>query len=336
MNTQVWYTPKAGAISRLTQRTQPLDELPHNEVRVAVKSIGLNFADIFAITGLYSATPQGSFTPGLEYSGEVIESRSTKFKVGDSIMGVTRFGGYSTVIDTQADYLTPLPSGWSHQQGAAYLVQTLTAYYALTELGNIKPKQTVLVHSAAGGVGLQAMKLVAALGAKPVGTVSSSKKADYLKSLGFENVMVREPNFKKQLQQSQYTFDLVLDGVGGAVQTGSFHALNPMGRLVVFGAAEFTPGKNRPNYLSAIFKFLKRPKYDVMDMISDNKSVMAFNLIWLWEQVDYLTQLIQNMQTIKISPPHVGHEFDFNDAKAAIECLRQGNTIGKVVLNVED
>lgn len=334
MNTQVWYTPKAGAISRLTQRTQPLDDLAHNEVRVAVKSIGLNFADIFAITGLYSATPQGSFTPGLEYSGEVIESSSTKFKVGGSVMGVTRFGGYSTVINAQADYLTPLPSGWSHQQGAAYLVQTLTAYYALTELGNIKPNQTVLIHSAAGGVGLQAMKLVQSLGATPVGTVSSHIKADYLKSLGFEKIMVREPNFKKQLRQSQYTFDLVLDGVGGAVQKASFHALNPMGRLVVFGAAEFTPGKNRPNYVSAVFKYLKRPKYDVMDMISDNKSVMAFNLIWLWEQVDYLSKLIEDMQTIKIAAPHVGHEFEFNDAKAAIECLRQGNTIGKVVLNV--
>ncbi|MGK0445105.1 MAG: alcohol dehydrogenase [Bermanella sp.] len=336
MNTQVWYTPKAGAISRLTQCTQPLDDLAHNEVRVAVKSIGLNFADIFAITGLYSATPQGSFTPGLEYSGEVIASRSPQYKVGDKVMGVTRFGGYSTVINTQDNYLTPLPEGWSHQQGAAYLVQTLTAYYALTELGNIKPNQTVLIHSAAGGVGLQAMKLVQSLGAKPVGTVSSHKKADYLKSLGFETIMVREPNFKKQLQQSQYTFDLVLDGVGGAVQKASFHALNPMGRLVVFGAAEFTPGKNRPNYVSAVFKYLKRPKYDVMDMISDNKSVMAFNLIWLWEQVDYLTQLIQDMQTIKITPPHVGHEFDFNDAKVAIECLRQGDSIGKVVLNVTD
>ena len=334
MNTQVWYTPKAGAISRLTQRTQPLLELTNNEVCVAVKSIGLNFADIFAITGLYSATPQGAFTPGLEYSGEVIQSRSEQYKVGDRVMGVTRFGGYSSVINTPDYYLTPLPSGWSYQQGAAYLVQTLTAYYALTELGHIKPHQTVLIHSAAGGVGLQAMKLVKAMGAKPIGTVRSRNKAEYLKKLGFNDVMVRESNFKKQLLQSQYKFDLVLDGVGGDVQKASFNALNPMGRLIVFGAAEFTPGKNRPNYLSAILKYLKRPKYDVMDMISDNKSVMAFNLIWLWEQVDYLSQLISVMQTIEIAPPYVGHEFDFNDAKAAIECLRQGNTIGKVVLNV--
>ena len=335
MKARHWQTPKAGAISRLTLNEFTLGELAQGQVRIQVKAVGLNFADIFALTGLYSATPQGPFVPGLEFCGEVVESHSPAYKVGDKVMGVTRFGGYTSVMDSAPEYLTLLPESWSYQQGAAYLVQTLTAYYALTELGNIKPNQTVLIHSAAGGVGLQAMKLVKAMGANPVGTVSSHKKANYLKSQGFENVMVRSANFKKQLEQDNFKFDLVLDGVGGAVQKASFDALNPMGRLVVFGAAEFTPGKNRPNYLSAIFKYLKRPKYDVMDMISDNKSVMAFNLIWLWEQVDYLSQLIKEMQTINIAAPHVGHEFDFNDAKAAIECLRQGQNIGKVVLNVK-
>ncbi|WP_396586937.1 zinc-binding dehydrogenase [Bermanella sp. R86510] len=334
MKRKVWRTHKAGAIDRLQLEADTLGDLPAEQVRINVKSIGLNFADIFAITGLYSATPKGSFVPGLEFSGEVIESRSEVFKVGDKVMGVTRFGGYSSVIDSPAHYLTALPESWSYQQGAAYLVQTLTAYYALTELGNIKAKQTVLIHSAAGGVGLQAMKLVTAMGGQPVGTVSSEHKAAYLKEQGFNQVLVRDASFRKQLQQSGLLFDLVLDGVGGEVQKASFDCLSPMGRLIVFGAAEFTPGKNRPNYISTIFKYLKRPKYDVMDMISDNKSVMAFNLIWLWEQVGYLTKLMKDMQTIEISAPHVGHAFAFADAKAAIECLREGNTIGKVVLNV--
>jgi alcohol dehydrogenase len=229
MKTQVWYTPKAGAISRLTQQERTLNQLVNGQVRVKVSSVGLNFADIFAITGLYSATPNGPFIPGLEYSGEVIESYGSKFKVGDHVMGVSRFGGYSTIIDTQEAYLTALPKHWNHQQGAAYLVQTLTAYYALTELGHIKPNHTVLIHSAAGGVGLQAMKLVKAMGANPVGTVSSQKKADYLKEVGFDHVIVRQAQFRQQLEQHNVQFDLVLDGVGGAVQKASFDALKPMG-----------------------------------------------------------------------------------------------------------
>lgn len=340
MKRTVWHTPKAGAIDRLKLHEQTMLKLANGKIRIQVRSVGLNFADIFAITGLYSATPQGAFIPGLEFSGEVIEVAETgsghTYKVGDVVMGVTRFGGYASKIDIEPEYLTPLPKDWNFQQGAAYLVQTLTAFYALTELGNIKANQNVLIHSAAGGVGLQAMKLVKAMGANPIGTVGSSTKAEFLKTLGFTEVYVRQKHFDHQLSQEKRQFDLVLDGIGGAVQQASFNALKPMGRLVVFGAAEFTPGKNRPNYLKAAWQFLKRPKYDVMDMISENKSVMAFNLIWLWQQVDYLTELIQRMQDYQISAPYVGHEYPFDRAHDALHCLREGQSIGKVVLNIEE
>jgi alcohol dehydrogenase len=72
-----------------------------------------------------------------------------------------------------------------------------------------------------------------------------------------------------------------------------------------------------------------------MDMISDNRSVLAFNLIWLWDQVELMSELLKAMMAIDIDPPHVGHEFTFDDAHSAIECLRSGNTIGKVVLLIE-
>ena len=113
--------------------------------------------------------------------------------------------------------------------------------------------------------------------------------------MGFDKVLVREKNFAQQLERDQQQFDLVLDGIGGAVQKASFNALNPMGRLVVFGAAEFTPSGQRPDYLRALLRYLRRPRYDVMDMISANKSVMAFNLIWLWEQNDRMRALMDEL-----------------------------------------
>jgi len=330
---QVWRTPKAGAIQRLVQIEEPLAELKSDEVQVEVKAVGLNFADIFALTGLYSATPEGSFIPGLEYSGIVtkVGGECQKFKLGDRVMAVSRFGGYASVVQSKEAYLVLLPRDWSFSQGAAYLTQTLTAWYALNDLGNIKAGQDVLIQSAAGGVGLQAMKLVKALAGNPIGTVSSQKKVDFLAGLGFES-WIREPSFKAQLANKKKTFDLVLDAIGGEVQQASFNALNPMGRLIVFGAAEFTPGKNRPNYLTAAWKFLRRPKYDVMDMISDNRSVMAFNLIWLWDQLGIMQELLKDMMAVEITPPYVGHQFTFDQAHEAIDCLRSGKTIGKVVL----
>lgn len=329
----VWRTRKAGAIERLTLVEEAMPDMAADQVQVEVKAIGLNFADIFALTGLYSATPKGSFIPGLEYAGIVkqVGSQCSRFKPGDKVMAVTRFGGYSSLINSVEDYLVPLPNGWSFSQGAAYLTQTLTAWYALNDLGSLKPSQDVLVQSAAGGVGLQAMKLIRALGANPVGTVSSQEKVQFLSELGFE-AWQREQPFKTQLDKQGKTFDLVLDAIGGEVQTASFNALKPMGRLVVFGAAEFTPGKNRPNYLKAAWQYLRRPKYDVMEMISDNRSVMAFNLIWLWQQVDQMKRLLQEMMAVEIAPPYVGHEFSFAQAHAAIDCLRSGKTMGKVVL----
>ena len=331
-----WHTPKAGSLSRLSLQEKASGPLEQTQVRIRVEAVGLNFADIFALTGLYSATPEGPFIPGLEFAGTVVEcgAQCQRFQIGDRVMGVTRFGGYTTQIDSDPDYLMPLPNAWSPAQGAAWPVQTLTAWYALTRLGAVQPGHQVLVHSAAGGVGLQAMKLCDTLGANPVGTVSSQGKADWLKQQGFAQVMVREKAFQQQLQREEKHFDLVLDAIGGAVQKASFEALNPMGRLVVFGAAEFTPSGQRPDYLRALWRYLKRPRYDVMDMISSNRSVLAFNLIWLWEQKKDMQTLLQELAGVTIAPPHVGHQWDFAQAHEALALLQSGRTIGKVVLTI--
>ena len=329
-----WQTRKAGSLTRLRLEERAPSPLKTGMVRIRVDAVGLNFADIFALTGLYSATPEGAFTPGLEFAGQVIETTpdNPRFQVGAKVMGVTRFGGYTSQIDSDPDYLMPLPENWTTAHGAAFPVQTLTAWYALTRLGAVKPGHRVLVHSAAGGVGLQAMKLCKALGADPVGTVSGRQKADWLERQGFDQVLVREKNFHHQLKRGQQSFDLVLDAIGGAVQKASFDALNPMGRLVVFGAAEFTPSGQRPDYLRAIWRYLRRPRYDVMDMISSNRSVLAFNLIWLWEQKQQMRALLEELATVEIAPPHVGHKFAFTQAHDALHLLQSGQSIGKVVL----
>ncbi|SEA16670.1 zinc-binding dehydrogenase [Microbulbifer marinus] len=330
----VWQTPRAGNISRLAQQTEQLGPLPPDQIRVGVSAVGLNFADIFALTGLYSATPAGAFIPGLEFAGTVLEvgADASGFAPGDRVMGVTRFGGYASIVDSEPDYLIPLPDDWDFAQGAAWPAQTLTAWYALTRLGALEKGLQVLIHSAAGGVGLQAMKLTRALGGIPVGTVSSVEKAAWLREQGFDKVLVRERDFARQLTREDLHFDLVLDAIGGKVQQASFAALKPMGRLVVFGAAEFTPTGKRPNYLKAAWRYLRRPRYDVMDMISSNRSVLAFNLIWLWEQKAQMRALLAELGRVSLPPPHVGHRFPFDDVHAALDLLRSGRSVGKVVL----
>ena len=336
---RVWRTAKAGAISNLKLVEEHVDALDAEKIRIEVKAVGLNFADIFALTGLYSATPEGSFIPGLEFSGVVSEvgaSADTTLEVGDRVYGCTRFGGYASVVDVLPQHCRRIPEGWSFAQGAAFPAQSLTAYYALTELGALKPGQVVLVQSAAGGVGLQAMAMAKKLGALPVGTVGSVGKQQFLAERGFREVIVRGKHFAAQLkaQLAGRPLHMVLDGIGGDIQKNAFAALAPTGRLIVFGAAEFTPG-DRPNWLKAAWLYLKRPRYDVMEMISSNKSVLAFNLIWLWQEQALFDSLLEGCAGLDLPAPHVGHEFSFAQAHEALALLRSGQSIGKVVLNVE-
>ena len=161
MTTRKAYQLKAGNIKNLKIVEENLPDPAAHEVTIAVKSIGLNFADLFAIWGLYSATPKGVFVPGLEYSGVItkVGKDVQQAKVGDRIMGVTRFGAYATHLNIDHRYAIPLPEDWTFPEGAAYLVQMMTAYYGLVYLGAIQDGSTVLIHSAAGGVGLWANRI---------------------------------------------------------------------------------------------------------------------------------------------------------------------------------
>jgi NADPH:quinone reductase-like Zn-dependent oxidoreductase len=332
---QFYLVSKPGSLKNLKRHTSTIPELPAGKVLVHVKSAGLNYADIFAIMGLYSATPKGSFTPGLEFSGEVLKSDSNDFKPGDKVIGVTRFGGYDSHIVADPSYLMPLPSGWTFQEGAAFPVQTLTAYYALHTLGALQPNQTVLIHSAAGGVGLQANRIAKKSGAFTVGVVGSDAKVGLLEKEGFDKAIVRDNNFKENLRNALQGRELnvVLEASGGKYLRYSYEALAPMGRLVCYGSAQFTPSSHRPNYLTLVFKYLFRPRFDPLTMIKQNKSVMAFNLIWLYERNALMKELLDEIWKLNLPAPLVGHEFRFDEALKALNTFREGKTVGKLVLN---
>lgn len=315
----------------------PIPSLPNGRVLVAVRSIGLNYADIFAIMGLYSATPKGPFIPGLEFCGVVVKSASPLFTEGQRVMGVTRFGGYDSYIVADPDYLVILPENWSFQEGAAFPVQTLTAYYALKTLGDIQPGMTVLVHSAAGGVGLQANRIAKRFSAYTIGVVGSSEKLNLLKKEGFDGAIVRTSDFEADLKNALNGRDLnlVLEATGGKFFRYSYNALAPMGRIIAYGSAQFTPGSHRPNYVKLLFQYLLRPRVDPLSMIKANKSVMAFNLIWLYERKHLMHEMLSGLAALELPPPLVGHEFGFEKMSDALDIFKSGRTIGKVVVNVK-
>ena len=270
-NRVVWRIDRAGSLDRLAKRTESVVPLAPAEVRVAVKAIGLNFADIFACQGLYSATPKESFIPGLEFAGVVEESGDTQFVSGDRVVGLTRFGAYASSVDMKAAYLRQIPDGWSFAQAAAYPAQGLTAWYGLVRLGAVQPGHLVLVQSAAGGVGLSALSIIAALGARAIAVVGNQAKRAWLiehRGLAAEQIVVRDrrtfgADLDRALAANGATgFDVVFDAVAGAFFRAAYDRLRPEGRMVVYGAADFMGRGARPNYLRLARQYLSRPRID--------------------------------------------------------------------------
>ena len=329
---------KAGSLGNLKLVEEELPEPSTNEVTVEVKAIGFNFADLFAIQGLYSATPKGSFIPGLEYSGMIIKKGKdvTGFELNEKVMGVIKFGAYTTHLNIDYSYIQKLPGDWSFEEGAAFIVQSLTAYYALVEMGSIKDNYTVLIHSAAGGVGIYANRIAKKFNAYTIGTVGNSSKIDFLKKEGYNDVIVRDKYFKEKLKKTLNGKDLniVLECIGGEIFKDSFDLLSPNGRIMIYGGAQFMSHSSRPNYLKLLYQYLTRPKIDPLSLSDTNRSVMGFNLIYLWDKPEEMERMLTNILGLNLKTPYVGSTFPFEKLTNGLKLFQSGKTIGKVVVTI--
>ena len=327
---------KAGDLRRLKLQDDPVGNLEPGEAIVQVRAVGLNFADVFAIKGLYSATPKGPFIPGLEFAGEVLEVSDgvTHIGPGDRVMGVTRFGGYVDHIRINAGYLTHLPADWSFEEGAAFPVQALTAYYGLVFLAHLQEGETVLVHSAAGGVGIWANRIAKKYKAFTIGVVGSAAKLPVLEKEGYDLGMVRGDFDLEEVQNElgDRLPDVVMECIGGPVFKTSYRLMRPQGRLVSYGAAHFGDTGSKPRMLRTIVKYLRRPRIDPLTMMRYNKSIMAFNLIWLYDKVDLMNKLLGELNALQLEKPMIGETFDFSEMHTALRKFQSGETVGKVVV----
>lgn len=327
---------KAGSLNNMKLVEEKLPEPEEDEVTIEVKAIGLNFADLFAIQGLYSATPKGSFIPGLEYSGVIVKKgKDVKdFEIGSKVMGAIRFGAYTTHLNIDHRYVIQLPEDWSFEEGAAFIVQSLTAYYSLVELGNIKQEYTVLIHSAAGGVGIYAHRIAKKFNAFTIGTIGSESKRNFLINEGYDEIIFRSSDFSKKLQHilEDRKLNIVLESIGGKVFEESFNALAPSGRIIIYGGAQFMSHSPRPDYLKLIPRYLFRPKVDPLSLSNMNKSIMGFNLIYLWDRPDDLRVMAEQILKMELKRPYIGKVFSFKNLIEALKYFQSGRSIGKVIV----
>jgi NADPH:quinone reductase-like Zn-dependent oxidoreductase len=329
---------KAGSLNNIKLVEEKLREPEENEVTIEVKAIGLNFADLFAIQGLYSATPKGSFIPGLEYSGIVTKKGKNvqEFEIGSRVMGAIKFGAYTTHLNIDPRYIIKLPEDWSFEEGASFIVQSLTAYYSLVELGNIKQDYTVLIHSAAGGVGIYANRIAKIYNAFTIGTIGSESKRNFLINEGYDEIIFRSNNFSKKLRHilEDRKLNIVLESIGGKIFEDSFKLLAPSGRIIIYGGAQFMSHSAKPDYLKLIPKYLFRPRVDPLSLSNLNKSIMGFNLIYLWDRPNELKVMIKNILEMNLKKPHVGKVYSFRNLMEALKYFQSGRSTGKVVVTL--
>jgi NADPH:quinone reductase-like Zn-dependent oxidoreductase len=363
----VWRMHRAGSLGDLRREREDLAPPGPGEARVRVEAIGLNFADVFSCLGLYSATPRGPFIPGLECAGTVeaigegapnsgvagtevpalhshgLHSHGPAVAPGDRVMVLTRFGGFATAVNAGTRYLLGTPDGWSSDEAAAFLVQAITAWYGLVRLGELTPGETVLVHSGAGGVGLNALAIVDRVGGRAIATVGADNKVAFLsreRGLTADRVIVRDRHrFGTQIDKALSSIDatgldLVFDAVAGPYFLPALTRLRPEGRHVLYGAADLMPAGTRPNWPKLAWQYLRRPRVDPLRLIDRNRAVLGFNLIWLFHEAHRLPDAFAAARALIEGPPIIGARFSFAELPAALEALQSGRTVGKVVVRV--
>ena len=328
--------PRHGPPEVLEVREAPEPRVTQGGVRIRVHAAGINFSDLLARQGLYPDAPKPPCTVGYEVAGAVdaVGDGVTSFRPGDLVVATTKFGGQSELVVAPASAVFPLPPGWTFEQGAAFPVVYLTAHHMLVRVAAVQRGETVLVHAAAGGVGLAVAELGRILGFRVLGLASASKY-DVLREFGVEPLDGRDPRWYEAVRAAAPRgVDVVLDAVGGDSWRHGYRLLAPAGRLICYGASALSEGPRR-NLLKILWQVLRFPRFGPLALMNDNRSVAGVNLGHLWnnrELVEPQVQALLECARAGKLTPRVDRAFPLAEAAAAHRYIHERRNVGKVVL----
>jgi NADPH:quinone reductase-like Zn-dependent oxidoreductase len=334
----IWNT-KFGGPEVLEVRETPEPELLPGHVRVRVRACGLNFAEVMARQGMYPDAPKPPCVLGYEAAGEVeaLGEGVTGPAPGTRVVALKRFGTHAEVISVPAAQVIPMPEGMSFEEGAALPVNYITAYHMLFRVGGLRSGEKVLVHMAAGGVGLAVLQLARTVpGVVTFGTASASKH-DFIREQGCDHpIDYRSLDYAEEVLRltGGKGVDIVLDALGGKDWKKGYNLLRPVGRLIAFGFANMASGETR-SYFNMIRQVLSVPLFTPFTMMEKNRSVAGVNIGHLWDEMDLLTEemaaLIELYKKGSIRP-HIDCALPFEKAADAHRRIQSRQNIGKVVL----
>lgn len=324
---------KHGDTDVLQVQERPDPPIEPGKVRIAVRAAGVNFADLMARIGLYPDAPKPPCVVGYEVAGEITEVGEgvERVAVGDRVMGGTRFGGYAEQVVVGESEAVPLPDDLTFEQGAAIPVNYSTAWAGLIGYGSLRAGERVLLHAAAGGVGIAATQIAKRHGAVVHGTASPSKH-EAIRELGVD---VAHDYTRDEWENGLKPYDLIMDAIGGASFQRSYDLLRPGGRLIAFGASSVVAGEKR-NLLKAAPQALRMMRgFDLVKQMSESKAVIGLNMLRLWDDRGTLEPWVTPLESMMADgsiKPVVAEAVPFNNAPEAHRILTERRNVGKVVL----
>ena len=334
----VWIT-KAGGPGVLEVREGPDPEPQAGEVRVRVKAAGLNFAEVMARQGLYPDAPKFPCVVGYEAAG-VIDALGPGVEgpsVGTRVMALSRFGAHTDTLCVPAGQVVIMPDAMTFEEGAALPVNYITAYHMLFRVGALRPRERVLVHMAAGGVGIAALQLCRTIeGVETFGTASASKH-DTIRAEGCDHpIDYHQVDYAAEIRKltDGKGVDIVLDALGGKDWRKGYELLRPAGRLIAFGFANMSSGEKRSIFRVA-GQALHVPLFTPLGLMDKNRSIAGVNIGHLWGEMEMLWEEMEALVALyrqgKIKP-YVHASFPFDRAGEAHRAITERKNIGKIVL----
>jgi NADPH2:quinone reductase len=295
------------------------------DIRMRVYTAAVGFADILMVEGKYQLKPPLPFTPGLEAAGEITEvgPEVTLFRVGDRAAFGALYGAFAEEVVVQEESAYKLPDGVDYATGSAYRSSHGTSYHALEHRAHLQPGETLLVHGAAGGVGLAAVELGKLMGARVIGCVGSDDKLEIVRRYGADHVLNYTGGFKEQIKDltGGKGADVIYDPVGGDVFDESLRCIAPGGRLLVIG---FASGR----IPSAPANLILLKNCSVVGVVYGN-----------WRRANpeagrAMNEVLLNWCAEGKLKPHVSMSFPLGEVQAAMEALSSRRATGKVLLQV--
>ena len=313
---------QTGDPSVLKYADLPKPQLMPGTALVKVHAAGINFADTFFIRGEYMIKPRLPDTPGMEAAGviEEVAPDVTDLKPGMRVTSIT-LKAYAEYCLIRPSQTLPLPDFISFEEGAAFPIQVLTAWHILHTSHQTTPGQTVVVHSAAGGVGIVAVQIAKAAGARVIGTVSSDSKAALVKEYGADDVINYESSdFAAETMRltGGRGADLILDAVGKPTFEAGLKCLAPFGHLLLYGRAGGAPD---PLNVFRLFEKATKVSGFVLPVVVGMPAVMR-------EGIEKSFALMREGK-LKLL---VGKSFPLAQATEALRLLQSRQSVGKLVL----